>query len=56
MESLNLYTCDLDKCFYSSTDFEAVQLEKILNCKLAADGYTMQCLMGVPAFSLLHLQ
>ena len=52
MEALNLYTHDPDKCFCKSTDFKTVWGEMILNRKLETEGYTMQCLTGMPAFSL----
>lgn len=52
MEALHLYTHDPDKCFCKSTDFKTVWGKMVLNRKLEAEGYTMQCLTGMPAFSL----
>lgn len=56
MEALNLYTSS-DKCFCASTDFPAAAVGKIiLSYKLETEGYTTQCVVGVPASPLPHSQ
>lgn len=52
MEALHVYTHDPDKCFCKSTDFKTVWGKMVLNRKVETEGYTMQCLTGMPAFSL----